>query len=85
MPNWGLYISIDQLGYPRASIRDVVQLASTFNRDASLRIIGMYNLVASVAATKFEGREDGRLEPTVPTVCLSAINDFQQQAVNYCK
>ena len=62
MPNWGLYISIDQLGYPRASVREVVQLASTFNRDAALRIIGMYNLAVSVTATKFEGREDERLK-----------------------
>jgi hypothetical protein len=57
-----VYISIDQLGYPRASIREVVQLASTFNRDAALRIIGMYNLAVSLAATKFEGRQDERLK-----------------------
>src|SRR5437870_11578631 len=56
MPRWGTYISIDQLGYRRASVRDVVQLASTINRDAGLIILGMYNLALALASMK-DGQE----------------------------
>ncbi len=57
MAQWGVYISIDQLGYPRASVRDAVRLASTLNRDAGLVILGLYNLALSLASIK--GREEG--------------------------
>jgi len=54
MPNWGLYISIDQLGYPAASIRDVVQMAKTINRDAGLIVLCTYNLLLSLASLRPE-------------------------------
>jgi hypothetical protein len=58
VPHWGIYISTDQLGYPAASVRDVVQLAKTFNRDAGLVILGTYNLALSLAALRV-GLEGG--------------------------
>jgi hypothetical protein len=52
VPNWGIYISIDQLGYPAASLRDVIQQVKTINRDAGLVILGTYNLALSLAAVR---------------------------------
>jgi len=46
------HISIDQLGYRRASIRDVVQLATGLNREAALIILGIYNLSLSLASVR---------------------------------
>jgi hypothetical protein len=64
MPRFGTHISIDQLGYPRATIRDVVALIKSLNRDAALVILGTYNLTLSLASTKnWDGEEAGqRLE-----------------------
>lgn len=61
MPKWGVYVSIDQLGYPAASVRDVVQLAKSFNRDAGLVILGTYNLALSLSAVR-ERLDGGRGE-----------------------
>jgi hypothetical protein len=63
VPHWGIYISIDQLGYPAASVRDVVQVAKTINRDAGLIILGTYNLALSLAALRvgLEGGAGDRL------------------------
>ena len=52
MANWSTFISIDELGHPPATIRGCVQLASTFNREAALNILGMYNLSISLASMK---------------------------------
>jgi hypothetical protein len=52
MPKWGIHVSIDQLGHPAASLRDVVQLAKAFNRDAALVILGTYNLALSLSALR---------------------------------
>src|SRR5262245_24287998 len=52
MPKWGVYISIDQLGYPQASIKDVIRLTKTLYRDSALQILGTYNLAISLATTK---------------------------------
>ena len=45
----GTIVSLDQLGYPSSSLRYAVQLAARINREAGLNIIGMFNLVQSVA------------------------------------
>ncbi len=70
MPRFGTYISIDQLGYPRASIRDVVRLASSLNRDAALVILGIYNLSISLASTKSWDGADAPERLNVQTALL---------------
>ena len=52
MPRWGVYISLEELGHPRASIRDAVGIASTLNRDRALVILGTYNLALAVASMR---------------------------------
>jgi len=47
MPRWGTFVSLDELGHPPATLREVVQSAAKINRDAGLIILGMFNLVAS--------------------------------------
>jgi len=61
LEQFGTYISIDQLGYPRASIRDCVQIAETINRRAGLIILGMYNLALALASIR-KGDGDDRLK-----------------------
>jgi hypothetical protein len=58
MPDWSTYISLDQLGHPKASVRDVVQLATTINRQRGLTILGTYNLALSLSAIKDGGTPD---------------------------
>src|SRR5712692_7921412 len=59
----GTIVSLDQLGYPSPSLRDAVQLAARINREAGLNIIGMFNLVQSVAT--ISGTLTGDLSPRV--------------------
>ena len=48
MPRWGTFVvSLDELGYPAATLREVAQSAAKINRDAGLIVLGMFNLVAS--------------------------------------
>jgi hypothetical protein len=59
----GTIVSLDQLGYPPPSLRDAVQLAAQINREAGLNILGMFNLVQSVAT--INGRLTGDLSSRV--------------------
>lgn len=63
MPKWGIHVSMDQLGHPAASLRNVVQLAKAFNRDAALVILGTYNLALSLSALRehMDGGQGERL------------------------
>lgn len=59
----GTIVSLDQLGYPPPTLRDAMQLAARINRDAGLNIIGMFNLVQSIAT--INGRLTGDLSARV--------------------
>lgn len=52
MPQWGVYISLEELGHPRATIREVVGIVRTLNRDRALIILGTYNLALSIACIR---------------------------------
>ena len=64
MAQVGSFVSLDELGYPRASVREVVQMARRVNRDAGLVVLGMFNLVQSMATAEgvLTGRFDARVE-----------------------
>jgi hypothetical protein len=53
-PRISTVVSLDQLGYPKPSIRDAIHLASRINRDAGLLMLARFNLVQSVAAINAE-------------------------------
>jgi len=43
-PRVAAYISLPELGQPKPTLRDVVQIAKTINRSAGLTVLGQMNL-----------------------------------------
>ncbi len=75
-PRISTVVSLDQLGYPKPSIRDAIHLASRINRDAGLLMLARFNLVQSVAAINAEltGNVQSRVRAQEKLISL-AISD----------
>ena len=67
-PKVAAYISLPELGEPKPTLRDVVQIARTINRDAGLIVLAQMNLFLGAAAIKQDLEKDrtpsGRLKGT---------------------
>lgn len=57
-PRVGAYISLPELGQPKPTLRDVVQIAKTINRSAGLTVLGQMNLFLGAASIKQDLEKD---------------------------
>jgi hypothetical protein len=57
-PKVGAYFDLTELGEPKATLRDVVQLAKTINRTAGLTVLGQMNLALGAAVIKEDLNND---------------------------
>lgn len=57
-PKVAAYISLPELGQPKPTLRDVVQIAKTINRSAGLTVLGQMNLFLGAASIKQDLEKD---------------------------
>jgi len=57
-PKVAAYISLPELGEPKPTLRDVVRIAKTINRDAGLIVLAQMNLFLGAAAIKQDLEKD---------------------------
>ena len=58
LPRVGSFISLPELGEPKPTLREVIQIAKTINRAAGLTMLGQMNLFLGAAAIKEDIESD---------------------------
>jgi hypothetical protein len=66
----GKFIDLQVLGLPRPTLRDVIQIASTINRNSALPLLGQINLLLSTAAIARAMDKDDRAPARVQEMLL---------------